>query len=227
MIAMNMTCYNRPSYLRTTLSSLMKSNIPEDTYLYITDDCSSNLETLDILNSIKSVGKLTVNINRRKNHVGITKNVLDGLKHCFDKSGSDFVIALNSDCVFNPSWLVKLLDAKIKLADRNIGAITAFNMQYTGDKVKQDYNHTIITTLSNGIRVKDSCSGFCTMINRDVFSTLGNIKDHWDCRYVDRCRTMKYGIFCTDKSYVQHIGIDGIHTRSNNEIDVAIDFVGV
>lgn len=219
-----MTTYNRPGYLRTSVHSLLETCFPGPTHLFVSDDCSNSPETREILDFLESVQvqNLTVEIRRRRFHVGVTLNATEAARHCFSLTEDDHVVLTNSDALYNPGWLEALVKARKSLGDARVGAVIAFNMEYAD---KEYYGHQVTGWENGAVRRKASVGGLGVMIHRIPFMNTRNFRGGWDCRYVDTCYLMEYGLFATDWSYVQHIGIDGTHSRPNGIIDRAEDFL--
>lgn len=225
----SMTTYNRYEYLWTSLESLLKSEFPPNSTLFISDDHSTDRNVIDLLKSIegRTIDGLNIEVLYRQMNVGVGINATEAARQCFASSKDDYIILTNSDAIYNPRWILELMKARENLiysGVNNIGAITAFNMEY---KDKDPYGHQVTGTTPSGVRVKKSCGGLGVMINRVPFFNTFITRNGWDCRFVDTCYLMNYGIYCTDKSYVQHIGVKGLHSRGNKIIDVAKDFVDI
>jgi len=217
----NMTSYNRYEYLVPTVESLMRSDFPKGTVLYITDDASSDIKVHEVLHGIRPPRNLEVVYNFRERNVGVAVNETEGAKHCFTMTDEDHIILINNDCIFNPLWIHKLIEARESLGERYVGAITAFNYEYPN---KPKYGHRVLGWANGKVRIKDSCGALGALIHRTPLYALTDLSNGWDCRYVDKCKEMKYGIYATDKSYVQHIGYKGLHSRENGQVDIASDF---
>lgn len=217
----NMTSYNRYDYLLPTIKSLFRSEFPNGSFLYITDDASTDPRVINYLKSITPPGNLEMDVLFRDKNVGVALNETEGAKHCFGITSSDHIILINNDCIFNPRWIYKLLEARTSLGKARVGALTAFNYQY---HKKSEYSHKVTGWVNKKVRAKVSCGALGAMIHRNVLFAMDNISGGWDCRYVDKCKEMGYGIYTTDKSYVQHIGYEGLHSREDGRVDIATDF---
>lgn len=217
----NMTSYNRYEYLVPTIESLLRSDFPKGTILYITDDASNDIRVHTLLHGINPPKNLEVLYNFRERNVGVAINETDGAKHCFTLTEEDHIILINNDCIFNPLWIHKILEARESLGARNVGAVTAFNYEYPS---KPKYGHRVLGWANQKVRIKDSCGALGAMIHRVPLHSLTDLSNGWDCRYVDKCKELGYGIYTTDKSYVQHIGYRGLHSRENGQVDIASDF---
>jgi len=221
----SLTTYNRYDYLSRSLNSLLRSQFKSGDELFIWDDASDDPRVVDLLSSLTLHDNLTIHVSRRLTNVGVKKNATDGIRECFKETGSQYIVLTNSDAIYNPQWLTKIEETRSTLERQGIliGAITAFNMEYSD---KEQYGHRVIGYVNRTIRVKESVGGLGVMINRDVFENMEQTPHGWDCWYVDACIRMCYGMFATDKSYVQHIGAEGLHSRKGSIIDTAEDFVG-
>ena len=55
-LALIITTYNRPEYLRKCFDSILRSDIPNGTVVLISDDCSDDEETLNLIRNFKVKG---------------------------------------------------------------------------------------------------------------------------------------------------------------------------
>jgi glycosyltransferase involved in cell wall biosynthesis len=224
----SMTTYNRYEYLEKSLASLMKTNWPSNTELVINDDASDDPKVIKLLEGLKPERGLSkIHLRIRDKNVGVTKNCTDGIKYCFSELAKDdqFILLTNSDALYNPDWITMILYTHklLLLEELNVGAITAFNMEY---EKKYPYGHRVIGRTKGGARIKESVGGLGVMINRYIFENMTTYENGWDCRYTDKCWEHGFGIYATPFSFVQHIGEEGLHTLPDGRFDNAKDWVG-
>ncbi len=215
---LSMTTYNRPEYLKQTLDSLLKCNFPLDTHLVISDDHSTDPDTINMLNSIHSTNNLDIQILRRPHTLRCDRNMVETMKYCFSKTDDKYLITIDSDVIFNKEWMNKLLQGYCSIPiNIPIAGVTAFNVTETHPILNPNFNDLLFEKVNIG--------GFCAMINRDLL--LDNLRvDQWDWAYVDKAQSKGYRFFSLNKSYVQHIGQHGKSVGGNGYYDRALDFVG-
>ena len=80
-LALIITTYNRPEYLRKCFDSILRSDIPRGTVVLISDDCSDDKETIDMINGFAVKGCKVVRIfhKEKKNIYGSLDASLDFL----------------------------------------------------------------------------------------------------------------------------------------------------
>ena len=210
-----LTTYNRMQFLQPSLDSLLVSEFPPGSHLIVSDDCSSP----DIQEYIRSrfnepVKNLNVKLIMNKVNIGCDVNVVRAIREAFFSGGEQFVIVTDSDAIYNPKWILKLLEAKSQISEE-IGMIGVFNTQE--HKQIEEYNENLI--------VKSSLGGLAVMLNRDVFMNQALMFRAWDWSYSYLCGRMKKRIFCTRNSYVEHIGDLGTHSTDGYSSSKAINFV--
>lgn len=212
--------YNRPDYLKRSMESLKKSNLPENTIIIIKDDCSTDKKTIDIINNVKFLNKIQKIVIKNSSHEGVDKNSRTLFKYCFKKTESNYIIVLNDDIIYNANWYYKMMDAKESIKNEKIGMLTCFNTKaHRGKK----YN--------NIVNINSSVGGMCLIIHRNIALSKEVQKEGtgWDHNAVRLCKTIEYKMFSTIQSYVEHIGLKGQHKRSDNHplgvVNFAIDFV--
>ena len=236
-----LTTYERYDYIVRSVNSLLKTKWPEKCFLHIYDDASENLNIKDFLlktqkennefYSSQTLPLLEIFLIFRGKNLGCTKNTTTAIDDVFKTYPEEqFIVRLNDDAVYNPLWLFKMVSAKDILLEgsQKIGAITVFNTDMADpmyDKIQ--YRHRVIGNYNDEIKIKESCGAFSSLLNKEIFYPF-TYDDNWDITYIDRCKEKKYGFFVTDKSYSQHIGIEGLHSRgtTENDFDNAKDFVG-
>jgi len=211
-----LTTFNRLDILKTSLESLLKSDFPPDSHLIVSDDGSSKDVKDYITESFeRTIPNLTVKIFLNKINVGCDLNMFRVIRECLFDTKDKYIVTIDSDAIYNPKWIRKLIEAKSQITDGiEIGMLGVFNTP----------NHPTIKDYNDSIVIKKSMGGFTVMLNRDIFlyRTLSAIS--WDWSYVGLCNKFKCGIFCTKKSYADHIGTVGFHTTSTS-FDRAKDFI--
>ena len=211
-----LTTCNRFEVLQLSIHSLLRSSFPEGTHLLISDDCSSDkkaVEFLKIMSSVK-INNLTIETIFREKRLGCDSNMVETIKSCFIKSNDPFVVTIDSDAIYNPQWLNKLIEAKNTVTDK-IGMLTIYDSNWHGSR--GSYNDIL--------NKKDDVGGFACMLNRDIFMSPEIKVTSWDWSYVNLCKKLNYLILSTKVSYAQHIGKSGEHSDGSSNWDHAENFV--
>jgi glycosyltransferase involved in cell wall biosynthesis len=209
-----LTTYNRKEVLEKSLESLIKTDFPENSNLIISDDKSSP-DVIDYISSMfkNPIKNLSIKLIFNNINVGCDRNMIRVIRDCFFESNDQFVITIDSDAIYNPKWIYKLLEAKESIKGP-IGMLGVFNTSSHGPG--EFYNDYVVK--------KKSMGGFVVMLNKDLFFSKSLNTLSWDWSYVDICKNSSYGIFCTKNSYADHIGHIGVHSNGSN-IDRASNFI--
>lgn len=197
-----MTTYNRPDYVRYTLNSLIKSDFGfVNDCLYIYDDASDS-ETLSILmDFVDSARYENVYLVLRPQHLGIHFNCTRSLYEAMEGSGSEYAFNIDSDTMFHPHWRIHLGELFNDLKDAKIGALSLFNTTI----------HPVTGRFNSDIVIKKSVGGFGSLFHRDPMKILVDkkINKDWDWEYLDEAKKLGLQFYCSDKSYLDHMGYIG------------------
>lgn len=213
-----LTTYNRYDYTVRSLNTLVKTKFPENTYLVVVDDCSKDKRVVEYLKSLKWPEGVVVKIVVNDKQLHCDRNMLKAMKLALENSEEEFVVTIDSDVTYNPEWLNALVDARKKLDGKRIGMLSVFHTS----------GHSIKGKAAEGVIEKNSLGGFCAMINKKLLLHEDLEQSRWDWSYVDLCKRYGYGLYCTEKSYVEHFGAIGKSNgyKENMHYDKAINFVG-
>lgn len=211
-----MTTFDRFDIFQESIISLLKCLFPEGTRLFIADDCSSDSRVKQLLYSISRTKRdnLIVDVMFRSKNTGCDPNMVDTIKTVFLKSGEQFVVTLDSDAIYNPQWLFKMIEARDSVKDK-IGMLSVYDSNF----------HVIDKPYNDLLNRKKDVGGFACMLNRDIFLSPDLRVFAWDWWYVDQCKKRDYAILCTKVSYAQHIGKHGTHLDGTDKWDQAPNFV--
>lgn len=216
--ALLITTYNRPEYLKRCIASLVGAISAID-IIVISDDCSDDQYTIDILSSIKQDNSFKV-IGFNKNQ-GIKKSLIHGYENCF-MNGADLVINLDSDAIVAPNCFTELIRLKTKYPDR---IITGF---HSTTKNKDGSERHIILDTWEDVYVKKSVGGINMIVNRQDYeqyvkpSLLTNL--NWDHQTSIRAEKDGKPVLSVKRSLVQHIGLVSAMGHSHDVPDVAEGF---
>lgn len=214
-----LTTYNRADALKSSLRSLAKTEIVnENPVLHIYDDCSTDWSVKAIIDDFveKTAGKFEVKPHINQQNIGCDRNMCQAISNTFAESGSDPVITIDSDVLYNRNWLKFMEDANVEMINNpKIGAITAYDSCV--HQVKGSYNHFL--------NEKGSIGGLCALLNKEVFSKLIEVNS-WDWEFVKICKENGYLLLCSKMGLIQHIGMFGAHSPDGRMYDFSHSFVG-
>ena len=150
----------------------------------------------------------------RDQKLGCDKSMVENIRYCMKNTDDEYIITIDSDAIYNPGWIDKLISLKHEL--NQIGAITVFNTKI----------HPFIHHIDSDLGIKANIGGFASLINRKIFEDEIRI-EAWDYSMGDYCRKYGLNLYCTIKSYVEHIGDVGFHSDGRRRFgDKALNFVG-
>ncbi len=126
-------CYNRPAMLKLSLELQEKAEGVQD-YLtvFCVDDSEENEKNLEVIDDYRFSKKII----KRKEHFGLTKNILEGLKYCFEESKADYVTVIEDDCVISNDYLKYIEYCSTHFYDDDVFAICSIN--YIINSLKED-----------------------------------------------------------------------------------------
>ena len=198
--------YNRPEYLKNTLSHLDNSDVDICFKKIIYDDASNDKEVLKILNNYKKKYDIIFNSKNYKQKSMV--KFLDIIKKKYDNIEYDFICYLDNDAIVKKNFIKKNIEIfdqikkEQKLSDNKI-LLTGFNTN----------NHKILKSFDN-YHIKKSIGGIHMFFHK---SLLKNIKKWWDYKedwgIVEKIKKEGGLIFCTRPSVVEHIGSKGYNTK--------------
>jgi glycosyltransferase involved in cell wall biosynthesis len=216
-------CYNRPEYLKQTLDSLKKTKL-EDSLVYIIDDHSNNLKTIELIKNF-NIPSVTIKKERNLQNLGITKSLKKGFSYLY--TCCEFLTNLDSDVILKPDWLEKLhnvyVNGKAKFPQAKNLLVSGFNCTKScAHKINKTYDLFYAKKTIGGINTffhNSFFNNYCFVLR----NTTKNKNYGWDwnlCRY---CRRNNIPILVTKPSVVQHIGFRGLNAKKNR-VDTADDF---
>jgi glycosyltransferase involved in cell wall biosynthesis len=210
-----LTTYNRPDYLRKSLYSLKASPFTKDDTLWIFDDASDDGEAIDLINCFKLPRAKDVHLFRTKKNVGCDINSYHALTAVYSHTKDPFIFMAETDGVYIPGWLPFLKRAyKLAKDSDDIGMISLFNTP--SHPVKEEYD--------KDFDIKKSLGGFASLIDcRDLKSINPNKNPfNWDWEFQQNYNKNKLKLLCSKKTYVQHIGAHGTHSKGSGH-DIGIN----
>lgn len=219
-IALLITCYNRPEYLRRTIASLERSDLSKVDVMVI-DDASTDKETLFILeNEVPKEWEILF----ASENGSIKKSLLTGFDHLFSE-GFDIVINLDGDALVRNDFVSVLLSLHKRFPEN---LITGFN----SDTLNADgsIRHHIIEQ-GEGFNVKKSVGGINMLVTKQTYTNyvrpaLVHTLQHsgnWD----NNACLRSPGVIVAQPSVIQHIGYEssmGHSGEGREKPDTASDF---
>lgn len=197
---------------------MLASSFLPDTKLVISEDCSSDSRIKPFLIEVAKtpIPNLSMELSFREVRVGCNPNMVSTIKYCFIKSEEQFIISIDSDTLYNPQWMVKMIEAKDSVKNDKIGMLTVYDSTWHGiDKSYNDF-----------LKTKHDLGGFACLLNKNLFMLPDLKVEAWDWSFGDICKKNNHLLLCTLKSYVQHIGKSGEHSDGSDNSDHANNFVG-
>lgn len=215
-----LTTFDRYDYTVRSLISLLKTKFPENTRLVIVDDRSNDSRVVPFLRGLQWPASVMVTVVQNANQLLCDKNMLKAMRLALAGSDEQYVVTIDNDVLYNPNWLIELKRARrmLEMMGKKIGMVGVFHTQ----------NHSVKGKVCDGILEKNTLGGFCAAINRNLIESPDMRPDQWDWSCVDLCKNKGLGMFCTEKSYVEHFGASGKSNayKDGGHYDRAIDFVG-
>lgn len=212
-VAILLTTYNRPEYLKTTIDSLNKADL-SDVDVLVVDDRSTDHDTINLIQQFKHI----INDSNRS----IRYSLLTGFNHLFD-IGYEVVINLDSDVLVRNDFVSVLLNLHNKFPNK---LITGFNCNTLS--LHGHVRHHVVSS-GDGYNVKKSVGGVNMLVTKDTYNKFvkpalertlleGGNWDNEACKLTD-------GVICAVPSVIQHIGYNSSMGHTGVEPpDVADDF---
>ncbi len=209
--ALIVTTFNRPEYLSQCLQSLRGVNYPADTLLIIVDDCSTDKQTIELINEFS----LPIQVIKylKPQNKGIKDSLLIGYSLAFQYC--DIAINLDGDAIVKPEFIERLLELQKQFPDNIVSGFNSKNKD--GDKLRNP-----IVSEHEGYAVKKYANGINMVVNRELYDKYIHkgltSNTNWDY-----AASKENNCIIAVPSLVQHIGINSSMGHGNNP-DVAFDF---
>lgn len=216
---------NRFEYLEKCFISLQKTIKPKDIFINLTiiDDASDDKNVIDFIKNynVNFVDKFD-KIFKESRTPGLCETNLKEIwsKHYDDEY--DLFCNLDPDAIFNPNWLVKLIELYFLIKNKSkYNIVTPFD---TISHRKYETNSKYIS--------KKTIGGICTLFDRITYKSIIEPclfpSGSWDWEVCDKMKKNNSLFYCTPVSYIEHIGKIS-SARDSNLIplfDRAINFIG-
>lgn len=214
MITIAIATYNRRELLEKSINSLLQSNDLSQCNIRIYDDCSSQLSIEEIKTIIPQA-----TITRRPKNLGADKNCYLMYKD-FLNTEDDIFVNADADLLYHPEWLTTAL----ALLEKTDGVISLYN----------SINHNHLSTLNmggNDLLIKKSLGAAGTIFTRATIMKIVESMDEnssnlsFDWKWSALLRKRGLQLYCTKRSYIQHIGNIGQNNSSLANADYGINFI--
>lgn len=207
---------DRPEYLEHALRSLLETKVDNlDLTLLLHDDGSVDKTTKKLVSDAKS-GQIKVIKYRRDKPSGTWGGAFNSAMTVLLESGEyDVVGSADSDAYFHPDWLIATLDiaryAKKHYKKQLLGPFSSFNSS------DQEFHRVIDrgTTPYGSFLVKERMGALNYLYCYEDFIKLGKFEENRDDETLmtEHLKKLHVRNFCTEVSYVEHIGQDSILNR--------------
>jgi glycosyltransferase involved in cell wall biosynthesis len=208
-------------YIKRSLPSLLKSDLPEGTRIVLVDDQSTNEEVLRML---RELPQKDPRVQVWRNHERMGPNT--GQAYNFAKLVETFptakvLVTCDDDVIYHPGWLQRLLQVYDEaLAVGLEGVFTALNTP-----ARPAFGERTLPTST--VILKQRQMALNWMVPRAVYDKVGPFRDvgiAFDSDYCTRMIELGLPVICLKPSYVQNIGYFGAYQNSNAL--KAYDYVG-
>ena len=211
-IMIGITSYNRGETLARMVSSLLASHLEIDGVEYairVFDDCSKEYSEHDI----RALFPTGIDYYRHPSNHGADYNI-GYMYRSFLESDDDILFNCDSDLIFDMDWLNVLLE----YLPRTDGLLSLFNSS----------THSVKEYLGE-LCIKDSVGSAGTIMTREIVKIICDSideKESYNSLDYNWCNLLKKRgkkIYCTSRSYVQHIGFEG-YNSANGRMDIGEGF---
>lgn len=210
------TTYNRKDIVQYNAKSLLQVDKIENCEIHVFDDCS-NEYNMKFLKKIYKTNKVICNKENLGADANAKKMFMD-----FLESDCDYLFCADSDLIYTKNILRVIENIIYKLKRANKPVIFS---------VFSEKHHTTFEEFDPELCKKKflGCAG--TVMGKDIIKLfIENVPLRYneeiegiDCYYCNILNSLNYDMFCTKKSYVQHIGVVG-QGADLVDIEWGIDF---
>lgn len=209
-ISIGITTYNRIEIVKRMASSLLLSNNLEQCNIRIYDDKSTEYG----YNELRSIFKNATEIIVRIENLGADRNMREMFVD-FLKTEDDYLLVADSDLIFNPDWYVFFKE------NSHLDVLSLYN-SVTHLDIKNNNNIKLNTIIE-----KDHIGAAGTIFKRNIINDIiKNVPSSrsYDWDWSKYLRKKNISLSVANRSYVQHIGIEGTNNNGSNIIDFGLNF---
>jgi GT2 family glycosyltransferase len=173
--------FNAGVFVKKCLDSVLETTTSCE--VLVVDDCSTDPETLNLLESLRSNSR--IRIVKNHNNLGFVKSANIGFNH----SQGKHVLLLNSDTIVFGNWLNRISkyfvhDPKAWTVTPLSNAATVFSVPFSSEtslneEISRELDHFLSRDLLGNTNVvyAPTCHGFCVAIHRDALNNIGGFNE--------------------------------------------------
>lgn len=239
MNALIITTYNRPEYLSRCLQSIKKSGLPINTVIIISDDCSTDPQTIKLIDTFECGNNPVVRLKWNKNG-SIKQSLLNAYRLAFDHFKCETVMNLDSDAIVAHGFYQRLVHLKkhfphhivtgFHCTTRNANGTERHKILGGGVLIGENSDPSVVPSRPDYI-MKQSVGGINFVLNEEQFRrwvepSLIRTLEHggnWDHQASIMAMIDSAPIISHVPSLIQHIGFDSAMKHTEHP-DVADDF---
>lgn len=211
-LTIGITIYNRKDTLEKMIKSLFASELCNDCIEYavrVYDDCSSEFSEKEV----RAMFPVEIDYYRHVKNRGSDYNI-GFMYRSFLEKGDDILLNADSDLIFDTGWL----DAVLKYLPKTDGILSLFNSISHPCKMNESELCIKETIGSAGtLMTRAAVEAICDSIKEEEM--INSLDWNW-CGLFNK---QGKKIYCTSRSYVQHIGFHGFNS-SSGRMDIGDDF---
>jgi hypothetical protein len=231
-------CFSRKDYLEQFLNSIKDSDLSGCILLFMDESISDNCPnpiTQDRIEVHNTISSFMNNIQENESEftgsaIHITKkyhsNMFDSILHGFDilQNYCKFLMTIDSDTIMKHNWISKLLKTVKNIGYEKKYILSGFNTTNTK-------RHLILHD-NDKYYEKSTIGGCHIMFDVKYYSELRcTLNSHkWDTNIVQHAKKLKYNIYVTKPSVIDHIGYESsghrndLNISNNFNTDIACDY---
>ena len=220
------TTFNRVDYLRQCLSSISKADLSQVATIMIVDDCSTDKETIKLINDFELEGVELIKAFSKENR-SIKGSLLFGLDLLFNSC--DVVTNLDGDAIVTKSAFNRLLELHERFSEHIVSGFNCFTKNKDGSE-----RHKVLDKQDTFTR-RQSVGGINMIFSKERYykwvrpALLKSIEQrlNWDDHTCRASWADGFEIITSSPSCVQHIGFESSmgHSTGGEPPDVASDFI--
>ena len=212
-IGMAVLAHERAEYLKICLDTLFKTKLYDyDVTFLLQDDGSKDSRVREILEQPRDFRYKIERYYTPKGPNCAGAAINKAVRRLMEIGDFDVIGWCDPDCLFHPEWLDKTMKiclwARENHAEHNLGPFTSFNSSdYIFHRILGSYE----SPFGNYV-VKRQAGMLNYFYLKEDFLKFGYFPENQDDEYLMTQRLESMGVrnFCTETSYVEHIGQDSV-----------------
>ncbi len=228
IVGLVITVYNRPGYLKRTLQSLCSSDLP-DTVIMLIDDSSDDQATLDLVEHCSHPQAPIIKVKRvgcsaeYPRPATINQNLLFGWSYLASHFQTTYLSNLDADMIVRRDWTNRLLTTHQLISEKcNKFILTGFNTP--AHKVVETYQEYYRKLTLGGAHLFFHANELAEVAYAGTNLLSAEKSGDWDWVLVDYLISRDYRFYAVRPSVTQHIGKDGINSKTFLYYDFAMDY---